>query len=75
MYTKESKWHPPVPTHGLSKQLRIRKRTAISTTAYTVVLSLLGRISTRKLGVSVFYGQGEFKVGCHVTFNLYGRYI
>ena len=59
----------------LQYQLTAIKRTAILATAYTVVLSFLGPIWTRKLGVSALYCPGEFKVGCHVTLSLYVRYI
>ena len=59
----------------LQYQLTAIKRTAILATAYTVVLSFLGRIWTRKSGVSALYCLGEFKVGCHVTLSLYVRYI
>ena len=81
MYTRENEWHTPIPTHGLAKQLTHAQSHIIHVLAvmvHTAVFSLLGRIWTRKSGVSTHYitaGQGKFKVGCHVTFSQYVCYI
>ena len=58
MYTRENEWHTPIPTHGLAKQLTHAQSHIIHVLAvmvHTAVFSLLGRIWTRKSGVSTHY--------------------
>ena len=69
MYTRENKWRTPVPTHGLAKQLTHAQSHIIHVLAvmvYTAVFSLLGRIWTRKSGVSAHHcrpAAGNSKLG------------
>lgn len=58
MYTRENEWRTPVPIHGLAKQLTHAQSHIIHVLAvlvYTAVFSLLGRIWTRKSGVSAHH--------------------